>query len=147
MKKWSISILVASFLVAMLAAANSWAIVPEINIQVEGGNYPVVRGTTNLPDGMTLSVTVAVPGQYGSYELVKVKNGAFATGRFSVNGVGPVPPGLATVEVRSALPQGEPEAVTNIIGKYGENITGPLAYSMPGLSGRMARITITVDIP
>ena len=131
----------------VLAPLPALALVPEVEVQVEGGNYPIVHGTTNLPDGTGLSVTVKVLGRYGSIQNAEVSNGKFSTGTFNVEGSGPVPPGTAIIEVVSALPSMQPDSVKSVIGQNGESMTGPLIYTLPGISGRMVKATSSVSIP
>lgn len=130
-----------------LAPLPALALEPEVEIQVEGGNYPVVHGTTNLPDGTGLSVTVKVLGRYGSIQNAEVSNGKFSTGTFNVEGSGPVPPGTAIIEVVSVLPSMQPDSVKSVIGQNGESMTGPLIYTLPGIPGRMVKATSTASIP
>lgn len=121
---------------AMLAA--KYEIHPVIILKTDGSNRPTVFGETNLPEETELSVTVRVPGQYGGMANATVHNHRFKAGPFTVNG-GPLPPGEAIIDAQTPLPQGQPDSVRQVIGEYGENLRGPLVYTIPGLSGRMIK--------
>jgi|LNAP01.1.fsa_nt_gb hypothetical protein len=138
----------SAFLVMVVMTAKVWALVPEVTIQVDRGSYPIIHGQTNMPVGTILTVTVRIPGQYGGMQNVVVGvNGGFASTRFSVNGERPLPSGKASVEVSSHLPQLQAESVRAVIGQRGENLEGPLVYSLPGIGGRMIKTTSTLQIP
>jgi hypothetical protein len=100
-----------------------------------------------MPDGTALSIAVRIPGQYGGLQNAEVKGGQFSSGRFNVDGEGPLPSGEAVVEVVLPLPQLQSEAVRAVIGPNGENMTGPLVYTLPGLTGRMIKASTTIQIP
>jgi hypothetical protein len=133
------------FMVTM--ATKVWALVPEVTIQVDRGSHPIIRGQTNMPDGTILTVTLRIPGQYGGMQNVEVENGRFASTRFSARDELPLPSGKASVEVSSHLPQLQSEEVRAVIGERGENLEGPLVYSLPGIGGRMIKATSTLQVP
>lgn len=137
----------SAFLVIVGMAAKAWALLPEVTIQADRGSYPVIHGQTNMPDGTALTITLRIPGQYGGMQNVVVVNGRFSSTRFSVNGEHPLPSGKASVEVSSHLPQLQSQTVRAIIGQHGENLEGPLVYSLPGIGGRMIKTTSTLQIP
>lgn len=136
-----------AFLVMVTMATKVLALVPEVTIQADRGGYPIIYGQTNMPDGTLLTVTLRIPGQYGGMQNVEVVNGRFASTRFSVNGERPLPSGKASVEVSSHLPQLQSQEVRAVIGDRGENLEGPLVYSLPGIGGRMIKTTSTLQIP
>ncbi|WP_223508814.1 MULTISPECIES: hypothetical protein [unclassified Pseudomonas] len=136
-----------AFVGMVVMATKVWALVPEVTIQADQGSYPIIHGQTNMPDGTVLTVTLRIPGQYGGMQNVEVVNGRFASTRFSVNGERPLPSGKASVEVSSHLPQLQTQSVRAVIGQRGENLEGPLVYSLPGIGGRMIKTTSTLQIP
>lgn len=137
-----------AFVVLVVMATKVWALVPEVTIQADrGSSYPIIHGQTNMPDGTILTVTLRIPGQYSGMQNVEVVNGKFASTRFSVNGERPLPSGKASVEVSSHLPQLQSSSVRAVIGQRGENLDGPLVYSLPGIGGRMIKATSTLQIP
>ena len=137
----------SAFLFMVGMAAKTWALVPEVTIQSDRGSYPIIHGHTNMPDGTVLTITLRIPGQYGAMQNVEVVNGRFSSTRFSVNGEQPLPSGKASVEVSSHLPQLQSPSVRAVIGQSGENLEGPLVYSLPGIGGRMIKTTSTLQIP
>ncbi len=137
----------SAFLILFGIAAQTLALVPEVTIQADRGGYPIIYGKTNMPDGTLFTVTVRIPGQYGGMQNVEVVNGRFASTRFSVDGERPLPSGKASVEVSSHLPQLQSQEVRAVIGQRGENLEGPLVYSLPGIGGRMIKTTSTLQVP
>ncbi|WP_116894811.1 hypothetical protein [Pseudomonas savastanoi] len=137
----------SAFLVMVVMAAKAWALVPEVTIKADRGGFPVIHGQTNMPDGTVFTVTLRIPGQYGGMQNVEVVNGRFSSTRFSVDGESPLPSGKASVEVSSHLPQLQSQSVRAVIGQHGENLEGPLVYSLPGIGGRMIKTTSTLQIP
>lgn len=135
-----------AFLFMVVMVAKVWALVPEVTVQADRGSYPVIHGRTNLPDGTLLTVTLRIPGIYSGMRNVQVENGGFET-RFSVNGERPLPSGKASLEVSSHLPQLQSHEVRAVIGQRGENLEGPLVYSLPGIGGRMIKTTSTLQVP
>ncbi|MBC2692611.1 MULTISPECIES: hypothetical protein [Pseudomonas] len=136
----------SAFLIMIGMAAQTLALVPEVTIQADRSGYPIIYGKTNMPDGTLLTVTLRIPGQYGGMQNVEVVNGRFASTRFSVEGR-PLPSGKASVEVSSHLPQLQSQEVRAVIGQRGENLEGPLVYSLPGIGGRMIKTTSTLQVP
>lgn len=114
---------------------------------------PVIEGTTNLPDGTKLIVSLKTPApcrpdcQYMQSEST-VKNGRFIAGQFEsqfglehifssydpglVRDGGMVRfqdhrlvPGTYTLEITTPMAELEPDEVRAIIGPQGENLKGP----------------------
>jgi hypothetical protein len=137
----------SAFLVMVVMNTQVWALVPEVTIQADRGSYPVIHGQTNMPDGTLLTVTLRIPGEYSGMQNVQVVNGRFASTRVSGSGERPLPSGKARVEVSSHLPQLQSQEVRAVIGQRGENLEGPLVYSLPGIGGRMIKTTSTLQVP
>jgi hypothetical protein len=108
----------------------------------------MVTGTTNLPDGTHLSVSLRKPllpnwkerlavgltacrndclplRASGKIFHVIVESGHFTDGPFTDKGDG-LQPGVYVLEITSAAATDQPDQVRAIIGKRGENMTGQL---------------------
>lgn len=113
--------------IAVLLSANAWAIKVELDVKLEGGDKPVVVGTTNLPDGMQLGVSLRrKESSYFGGTNVNVSGGTFKTEPFS-QGDKSLNPGKYEVEISSPLADLQPAAVQAVIGDGGKNLEGPKA--------------------
>lgn len=94
-----------------------------INYQFQNS---IVQGTTNLPDGTELLISVenTQSGYHGSVNTT-VSNEAFQGGPFS-NGEAPLSPGSYLIHVGTGVTKVQPEQIQKIMGKNGENLKGPL---------------------
>jgi hypothetical protein len=140
--------------VASSPAAASQPFVVAIKTTVSGGARPIVKGTTNLPDGTHLSIWLKQPwlpnakermsiglcavgddcpfplvatqtGTKKGLDEVVVKNGQFNEGPFTDKGAA-LSPGTYVLEVSLTFAADQPADVLAIIGPLGENMTGPL---------------------
>lgn len=69
----------------------------------DGKDKPTIVGTTNLPDGIELMITLSrKENQYLAQDKTKVNGGTFRAGPFSEKGVG-LNPGTYTLEVTTPL--------------------------------------------
>jgi uncharacterized protein len=106
--------------------------VAEMSATATQTNPPRITGTTNLPAGTKLSVTVVRTG-YGPscpvptprgvcwiFEEVVVQDGRFTASMGSP--LPSIPPGSYTIEIRSGISQ--PEEVEAVIGKFGQRLRG-----------------------
>jgi len=123
-----------------------------IETSSSGGLRPIISGKTNLPDGMSLSLTLHKPRLSNAKELLAagtyvcnrflfadgtcaplgvgrayavVKNGQFTYGPFTNDGA-PLPPGTYILEVTSHFVARAAPEVLAVIGPLGENMRGPL---------------------
>jgi len=118
------SFLLAAFL--LLSSAQASALTVTLTAKAEGGDKPAIVGTTNLPDGIQLMITLLrKESQYMAQDKATVKNGAFRVGPFSQKGVG-LNPGTYTLEVTMPLASLQPPATWPVIGKDGAELQGPL---------------------
>jgi len=103
-------------------------LVPTFNfsVSVTENRQAVVSGSTNLPDGSNLVISVIEEnGNYSGQEQVAVSGGSYSSGRF-----GPETGlnfGSYTVEVKTAPWIDQPEAVQERIGPQGVNLVGDQA--------------------
>ena len=98
----------------------------QIKAQSDGAEQPMVSGTTNLPDGSSLMISIRRPqAKYFAQATTTVLNGAFTAGPFSARGA-PVPPGEYEIDVTFPLAFTQSPAVQEVVGRDNENLTGPL---------------------
>lgn len=98
----------------------------QITAQSDGADQPKVSGTTNLPDGSSLMISIHRPqAKYLAQATTTVLNGAFTAGPFSARGA-PVPPGEYEIDVTFPLAFTQSPAVQEVVGRNNENLTGPL---------------------
>jgi hypothetical protein len=131
-------------------ASAAAALAVQIDASLTNGTRPIVRGTTNLPEGMDLIVSIrkawlrdgqarlaaGIPA-CGSdclplfisngrqYAHAVVTSGQFTAGPFLESGQSDAAPGKYILEIGSAS-TGQSAHVRNIIGERGENLQGPL---------------------
>lgn len=111
--------------VAALFTIQSFALDVVIAAKADDMSRPTILGTSNLPDGTTLIVTVARSqiGFEGSSRSL-VSGGTFKAGPF-----GPIDgltPGAYKLEVMMPIPSMQSESVRSVIGERGEKLTGKL---------------------
>lgn len=112
---------------------------------------PIIEGTTNLPDGTGLIVSLQTPvpacrpncRMWESKSIVK--NGQFIAGPFGVD------PGIYTLEITTSMAELESGEVRAIIGARGENLRGPYVKPelVPGAGSTIdyiSQITILVKV-
>jgi hypothetical protein len=86
--------------------------------------WPAIAGTTNLPDGTELQISLETPvlacrPNYRSRESKSVvKNGQFMAGPFDLD------PGVYTLKIATNLAELQPPEVRAIIGAHGEYLRG-----------------------
>ena len=109
-----------------LAAADASAATPLILLvtgSAENGR-PTIEGTTNLPDGAELMVTLSRrESSYMAQDKLSVKNGRFKSSQFS-NSSAPLLPGKYTLEVTG--PIAAVQSVSRALGDNYSNYSGPL---------------------
>ncbi len=104
---------------------------PAVKLFVEDERRPTIHGRTNLPDGAELLVGLSRPeSAYFGQAKVTVRDGQFATERFSQNG-NPLNPGRYKVEVSMSLAALQPETVRAVIGEHGEKMSGSWVTPSP----------------
>jgi len=115
------------FLLLLLVATRAAALTVAIDVRVEGGpGRPVVSGTTNLPSGTLLMVSIeGTLNHYVGQQGVTVVDGTFKAGPFSDKSL-PLKSGRYTVAISSPLVQFQPGEIAKIFGKGGANLDGRL---------------------
>jgi invasion protein IalB len=84
-----------------------------------------VTGSTNLPDGMELTIDVRRQrSTYFAQDSVVVYGGKFSSSSFRNHGSS-LPPGDYAISISSAIPDLLSESVRSVIGQNGENLKGP----------------------
>lgn len=116
-----------------------------LTIAMEGKDTPRVIGTTNLPDGTLLMVSLRRPeSAYAGEQEVAVRGGKFRSKEFSYKGA-PLTPGRYYVDVISPLAHLQPASVREQMGSKGENLSGPVTQAIHG--ARAVSVTRTAPLP
>ena len=104
---------------------------------------PTVTGRTNLPVGTKLTITLERAASYykAESEAAVVADGCFSTAPFTQDN-DPINPGQYNLSARMTASTEQPDAVRNLIGNRGENLSGPLVRSVPRL-GKVAEYKST----
>jgi len=114
--------------VMVVIAPLAHAFEPTIDMKHSISLTPTIYGTTNLPDGAELMLTLArTEVQYVAQKKMTVKNGKFMAAGFSDQG-SPLTPGKYAVEIVLVASALNPPNVQAVIGKRGELMTGPLVH-------------------
>ncbi len=130
-------------LLLMTAPFAAFAFVVTGNATTQGDPArPTVAGTTNLPAGTNLIVSILRKDRgYNAQAQCRVStDGKFTAGPYSEKGK-PFSPGTYTIEVLMPLAAGQPSAVQSVIGGHGEKISGPFVHSGPGGLGKIVKYT------
>ena len=102
------------------------ALEPSISLSIEHPAKPIIHGTTNLPDGAELMLTVTkIGGGYTGQDTMHVTAGQFTTDEFSLDGH-QLPAGQYKIEVSMSMASLQPPSVQAVIGTHGERLTGRL---------------------
>lgn len=109
----------------------------ELSVTVTENQQAVISGTTNLPEGTLLTITLQKEGgNYSSEDQATVTGGTFQSGLFGSGGgleFGPY-----SVEVRTSYAYEQPEEVRDRLGGNGENLVGDLVFQTE--NGAVAQI-------
>ena len=109
-----------------LATGVCYALEVQLSTEVHTPSRPIVNGTTNLPDGTKLVVTVGrKESAYRVEAPTEVGSGRFSVGPLSQRG-NELNPGLYKLEVALVAAAQQPLAVQQVIGRQGEKLYGPL---------------------
>jgi hypothetical protein len=123
---------------ALLVATPALALDVTVDASVETPAQPVVRGTTNLPDGTVLVVTVSqTAGDFAATRTTTVEGGGFTAGPFTFDGRD-LDPGTYKVEVVMEMSVQSP-TVRQIVGSHGMRMAGPLVKQ--GSTGQLIDYT------
>ena len=109
-----------------LVTGVCYALEVHLSTEVQAPSRPTVNGTTNLPDGTKLIVTVSrKESAYRAEASTEVSSGRFSIGPLSQRG-NELNPGLYNLRVAMVAAAHQPVAVQQVIGRQGEKLHGPL---------------------
>lgn len=109
------------------ASVQASALNVTIAAKADGTDRPAITGTTNLPDGIELMITLRQKeSNYMAQDKAKVRSSAFQAGPFSQKGAS-LNSGTYTLEVTTPLANLQPPSTWPVIGNDGANLQGPLA--------------------
>ena len=116
--------LAASFALVSATAAQSFQVT--MSLFIEDPLSPIIHGSTNLPNGSALIVTLSRPeSRYMAQANVMVHAGHFLTERFSQDDR-PLNPGAYKIDVSMSMASLQPPEVQAVIGEQGERMSGSL---------------------
>lgn len=99
-----------------------------INVEVQdnGTHKPIIKGTTNLPDGTSFMVSIDNEAKAYSHTMkIIVRNKNYQTEPFSNEGK-PLGFGNYEITVIMPIPEVQTPEVRKVIGEHGEYLKGPL---------------------
>jgi len=99
----------------------------DIELRLDQKGRARVEGTTNLPSGMSLMITIGGKiNQYQAQDQIIVKNGKFSSEWFSDyrQPGNKLLPGTYSIRITSPLAELQPKEVQNVIGNRGERMGG-----------------------
>ena len=122
----------------------SYAMQVDVSTEVQGEFRPTIKGSCNLPDGMTLVVRITrKESAFQSETAVEVQSSHFEVGPLS-QASADLNPGLYNLEIVSVHPTDQPEGVIEVIGRKGEQLQGPLTRRSRGVTS--VRLVTTFQI-
>ncbi|MDX9844886.1 MAG: hypothetical protein RBT42_14160 [Aquabacterium sp.] len=105
---------------------NSHAFIVNLTATSDGQEKPRIFGTTNLPDGVDLMLSVhRSESHYFAQAKVKVLGGKFNTQPFTQNST-PLPPGVYKLQIETPMAGIMDSKTWPAIGSKGEKLEGPL---------------------
>lgn len=115
------------FILTLLLSVDSWALNVSVKAKTDGAIRPTVKGSTNLPDGTELMISIRrKESNYFAQDKVTVSSGTFQAGPFSQKGTS-LNAGLYSLTVTMPLVNVQPSSTWSVLGKGGANLQGPLA--------------------
>ena len=122
--------LTLGFTFAVVTAGRACAFEPSMILTTDKSSRPIIFGTTNLPDGTQLMVSITKDhGGYAAGSKTTVTAGHFATEQFS-NAGQPLVSGLYKMDVQMVLPGLQPDAVRAAVGDHGQMMSGALVVKV-----------------
>jgi hypothetical protein len=137
--------IVIIILVCGFCTISMRALEPKLRVFVDNPWRPVVMGTTNLPDGTELMISISrTHSDYHAQDKTTVSGGHFKSVQFSQAG-GDLNPGTYRIELIMPRSIVQPQEVQNVIGHTGEHLTGPLVRRA-GILGATVESTTTFTV-
>lgn len=99
-----------------------------MNTVVNDDGSVSISVVSNLPDGTELGASLFAEGSFMAQDSHVLQDGRAEFGPFS-DGGGPIPAGTYDVGVTMPIARNQPDAVKEIIGETGQNLTGPMVSS------------------
>src|SRR5690349_9857533 len=128
----------------LLASLRAYGTQVELATMVEGDLQPTIKGVCNLPTGMKLVVHVTRKESAFDFEApVEVQAGQFEVGPL-LQGTKNLNAGRYQLEIMSAQPSEQPEAVRAAIRQKGQQLKGPLTRRYSGAT--VVRLLSTFEI-
>ncbi|HTD06249.1 hypothetical protein [Undibacterium sp.] len=136
-------LLVLPLMMAVEAATCAFPVTVTASTQGDAAK-PTIVGTTNLPSGTELIVSVIHKDRAykAQSQAVVDANGAFTAGPYSDKGTS-FAPGKYQIQVLMPVSVGQPSPVTSVIGSRGQNISGPYVQNGPSGLGKIVEFTTT----
>lgn len=121
-----------------------------LEVEVQPSGRALLRGETNLPDGVTLMTSVGevaegsdrITGFYGQ-DRAFVSRGRFTAGPFGPGGAG-LSAGRYEASATMPYPRTQSAAVQAVVGSKGENLRGPLVER--GEMGATASVDVVFTV-
>jgi hypothetical protein len=117
----------ANLMSANYDTSNSLSV--EMSAEITSDNPPLIKGSTNLPDGTELIVHLLDDPPRCDLECgLEYKNVTVENGRFSAfpKDQSVLNPGVHTIDIVTPFADRQPPQVQAIIGSKGQNLRGPL---------------------
>lgn len=142
-KAWRAAVLAVSL---SLSATVASATVVKLTAKTDGGDKPKIVGSTNLPAGTILMISISRPeSSYRAQSKVRVDaDGTFTSEQFSL-GTSGLNPGTYALEVMTPLEAMQPEATAAFMGKKGSKLEGPLV-GRSSLGGKIIELNTKFKI-
>jgi hypothetical protein len=133
-----------SIICLLLAALAAYGAQVELATTVEGDLQPTIKGVCNLPTAMKLVVHVTRKETAFDFEApVEVQAGQFEVGPL-LQGTKNLNAGRYQLEIMSAHPSDQPDAVRAVIGQKGQELKGPLTRRYSGAT--VVRLLSTFEV-
>lgn len=144
----AIALPILVLLATATAASTCFAFPVTVTAVAQGDpTKPTIAGTTNLPSGTKLIISVIRQerGYNAQAQSVVEANGIFTGGPFTEKGA-PLAPGKYQIKVLMPVSAGQPTSVTSIIGDRGQNISGPFVMTGPAGLGKIVEFKTSFTV-
>lgn len=137
---------IAIALLFSICSLQANALQVTLSADTDGSSTPMIFGTTNLPNGTALMVSVERPQtDWGGDSKTTVVDGKFKAGPFGPPGKG-LSPGTYTLTVTMPVPAAQSPEIRNEVGLRGEKLTGQLVRTDSITGGKHAVYTSSFRI-